>query len=224
MVGCGGEVVNGIRVNSVSKQIGSSTVALVRKTEDKETRSYCTGVWVSSVDILTAGHCVGALVEEDSGLSPVGEKVMYIVESEVTEVQKDPVMFHDGVVSGYDKAYDLGLIRVSGNVPDHNVSEFAEEMPGLGEQVYFVGHPRGMYWSYIVGVVAAYRREVGEEKHGPFVQVSAPVYFGNSGGGVFDRDGKLFGIASFITRSPNTGFYIHRDSIVKFLKNRVIGV
>ena len=89
-------------------------------------------------------------------------------------------------------------------------------MPGIGEHIFVVGHPRGMYWTYAEGTVSAYRNE---SSVGKVVQVNATVWFGNSGGGVFDADGKLLGICSRLTKVPQMNYYVHLDSVKKFLKD-----
>jgi S1-C subfamily serine protease len=53
------------------------------------------------------------------------------------------------------------------------------------------------------------------------VQISAPIWIGNSGGGAFNSDGHLIGLSSWITlRAPSVAFFIHRDEIKNFLKDK----
>lgn len=247
-MGCGGSTrptktaaVEKPAVRAPSAEIahmGKSTVALVTTDGEGETYSFCTGVWVSPNEILTANHCVVAArkrqlaiavetVEEMEALEEmevdaVDTPIHYTVDAE-SVLGEEPSATHLGVVKKTDKKNDLALIQVATQgVPVHDVAELASQMPALGETVTCVGHPRGLYWTYVGGLVSSYRKDMpdgdGGKRFGPFLQVSAPVYFGNSGGGVFDSEGKLLGIASFIASSPNTAFYIHRDNIKKFLK------
>lgn len=204
--------------------MGDSTVALVMADEDGDVRPYCTGVWISQDEILTANHCVEAVarhlydVDEDTPVDAVGVPIHYIVEKEA-RLGEEPTAQHLGYVKAVNEDNDLALVKVeTTGMPAHEFAEVADEMPALGEKILCVGHPRGLYWSYVQGLVSAYRKSMPNmDKGGPFVQVSAPVWFGNSGGGVFDTSGKLVGIASFITKAPNTAFYIHADNIKKFL-------
>jgi len=89
-------------------------------------------------------------------------------------------------------------------------------MPALGEHVYSVGHPKGMYWTFAEGTVSAYRENtvIGEA-----VQVNATVWYGNSGGGVFDSSGNLVGICSRLTRVPMMNYFVHLDSVKRMLKD-----
>lgn len=238
MMGCGGAVLpkGALPIRSSSdlvEHMGKSTVALMAIDDEGEIRPYCTGVWISEDVILTANHCAvgGAALtlrvdEDEVEVNPMGVSLHYIVRDEVTGVGVEPSSLHLGKVMAVDKDHDLALIKAEGKViPTHDVAVVASEMPALGEHVYVVGQVKGYYWSYVELVLSAYRSEMLKLElkfHGPFVQLSGPIYFGNSGGGCFDRDGKLIGIASFIVSSPSTSFFIHAESINKFLlKNKL---
>jgi len=242
-MGCGTGVGKTTPVRAPSEltaHMGNSTVGLVIRTKGLA-RVYCTGVWVSQDTILTAAHCVEAAArmnkkiaaansgkkpaddDDEISVDPVGEPISYVVESEVNGVGEEPSAVHLAKVTVNDSAHDLALVRaLPGGLPAHDIAELVEEMPALGEHVYIVGHVRGLWWSYVEGVVSAYRKELqGVDKEGPFVQTSSPVYYGNSGGGLFDSRGNLVGICSFMARAPQTNFFIHADSIRRLLKNNL---
>lgn len=153
---------------------------------------------------------------EEKGLS-----VHYIQENEVVEVGKEPSAWHLSKVLAFDDAHDLALLEVVGKaVPAHKVAKLAAETPALGETVHIVGQPVGMYWTYIQGNVAAYRGAEmmkGKDDKGPWMQVAAPVYYGNSGGGAFNDFGELVGIADWIKDAPEMSFFIHVDTMRSFL-------
>jgi S1-C subfamily serine protease len=198
------------------EHIGDSTVALVRIAVDEEggysIRPFCTGVWLSNNEILTAGHCVA----HEENADPVDAKVYYVIQKEVKEVLDDPAALHLSKVVAFDEEHDLALIKAAeGGIPGHSVADLASEMPSLGEHIWVVGHPRGMYWSYVEGTVSAYRNE---STVGKVVQVNATVWFGNSGGGVFDSSGNLLGVCSRLTRVPMMNYFVHLDSVKKFVK------
>lgn len=220
--------------SSMIKNMSDSTVALVFQASDgivKDSKYsvYCTGVWISSNEILTAHHCVqgaanmaGGIDDEDEKnyIDPMDMSINYIVENEVAGVGEQPTSVHFGKVVAVDELHDLAIVKDVGKVVvEHKVAELADIGPGVGESIFVVGHVKGLYWSHIRGTVAAYRGNVsGVDKMGPFLQLSAPVYFGNSGGGVFDEDGKLVGIVSFMVRAPLTNFAIELKSIDKMIK------
>lgn len=213
--------------DALHSHIGESTVALVHfkvimgKNEDGESepkgveiRPHCTAVWVSPEEIVTADHCV----EDEEVPDPVGTKTYYVIQREVKEVLDDPAAIHMAKIVAVDKDNDVALLKaVPGGIPGHEYVGLPSEMPAVGEHVYSVGHPRGMYWSYAEGTVSAYR---GDDSSGigKVVQVNATVWYGNSGGGVFDGAGNLVGICSRLTRVPMMNYFVHVDSVKKLLK------
>lgn len=223
---CAGTITNK-QPNSLVRHMGSSTVALVYEIEGNQ-KVFCTGVWVDDKKILTANHCVEAVAEANAQKEAgegepaipddlVNTPMHYVMQQEVQGVGDEPFAVHLGKAIKVDHDHDLALIEALGPVPSHDNAKLVNESPAVGERVHFVGHVKGLYWTFVDGNVAAYREEVGMFK-GEFMQVSAPVWFGNSGGGVFTEDGKLCGISSFITRAaPNVAFYVHAETIRKFL-------
>lgn len=224
----------------VIKEMGTSTAALVLRHGD-DVFVYCTAVWVSERTILTAHHCVeGAATQwakdhskknsddddddDDDIQLPklMGFKMYYTVQGEVEGVGREPSATHLATVALLDKTHDLALLKVEGKViPPHTVAKLADAAPEVGEHVYILGHVKGLYWSHIEGVVSATRDDVPSMNlkiHGPFLQISGPVFYGNSGGGAFNTKGELVGIASFMYRAPQTTMFIHLNAIKSFLK------
>lgn len=211
--------------------INSYTVALMGITSKGEFKTYCTGVWVSDRLIVTANHCVEAAAEIKLGKDEAeelesleGMVVYYSVMGEVDEVGKSTFGIHASMVVVADGDHDLAILRASGDaVPGHESARLANTSPGVGEDVHVVGQVKGLYWSYVRGVVSGYRGSLpermlpGSNFTGPFMQVSAPIYFGNSGGGAFNGDGELVGIVSFSGGAPNTAMLVHLSTIKKFL-------
>lgn len=199
--------------DSIHQHVGSSTVGLVQMDEDGDVRVYCTGIWVGADKILTANHCV----EREEGSDPTDRVVYYVIEKEVHELGELPAALHRGTVMAYDGDNDLALIKaVAAGVPPHEVAELADELPAMGEHVLVVGHPKGAYWTYVEGTVAAYRKET---PIGKAIQFNGTAWFGNSGGGLFDMEGHLLGVCSRLVNIPNMSLFVHLDSIKQFIKN-----
>lgn len=78
----------------------------------------------------------------------------------------------------------------------------------VGKKVYALGDPRGLELTLTDGIISALRRD----KDGVtlrYIQTSAPISPGSSGGGLFDSDGKLIGItAMYRIESQNLNFAI----------------
>ncbi len=179
-----------------------STVALVRRVEVEGGGSvmapYCTGVRISEKEIITAKHCL----EGKRG-------VEYIEREDMVGVYKEPKRVRKGRVV-YMGRVDLGIIEVD---EGGDWVEIGEEV-GIGEGVYVVGHPRGLYWTLSRCGVSAYRKDSGEG----VIQVEGVVWYGNSGGGVFDRGGRLLGIASRLTEVPGMAYFVGKEDMEEVIR------
>jgi S1-C subfamily serine protease len=78
----------------------------------------------------------------------------------------------------------------------------------VGEDVYALGNPQGLESTFSPGIVSAKRSENGVN----YIQMTAPVTNGSSGGGLFDSRGNLIGINTFLLRGEgNLNFAISAD-------------
>ncbi len=75
----------------------------------------------------------------------------------------------------------------------------------VGEKVYTIGNPSGLEATFGEGLVSGLRMYKGVR----FVQTSAPISPGSSGGGLFDEHGNLLGITTFkVGDAENLNFAI----------------
>lgn len=207
------------------QKIEDSTVALVEY-EGSVSSLYCAGVWITEDKILTANHCAEAMgrsaneIDEFVDYDAVGNQILTMPRS---EDENDKKTFH-GVVLVVDHNNDLAIIKVNDPPKTHEIVELAQGKIEIGSDVHIVGHTAGMSWTYIRGTVSSSRITLGPASgSGPMIvnalQISSPAWKGNSGGGAFDKNGKLIGISSWVSaRAPMLSFFIHRDEIIKFLK------
>lgn len=237
ILGCGGRMDQVKSPSSGVQHLADSTVALMMRDKDGDWRVFCTGVWVGDGEIATAHHCVQAVANilaskgadeeaksEKVDVDVLGVKIHYIVQSEVEGIEEEPSGVHLAKVVMDDSHHDVSLLKaVGGNVPKHDLAVLASRMPGVGDKIEVIGHVKGMYWTYVEGNVSAYRDGLPEryiDITGPFMQYAAPVYFGNSGGGVFNKDGELVGIVSFMASAPMTNFAIPVKRIRTMMKEQ----
>jgi hypothetical protein len=217
-------------------------------TPGAEMYPFCTAVWIGSNDLLTAQHCVEDLGKTDEvkmadalndllkelGLggdaptwNPVGQSVLYSMQSDIKACSPNqgPVAalacvksYHEGTVRAIDRKKDLALIHV-GNPAPHLVAVLSQATLHDGDELHIVGQTSGLWFTYVKGYISATRLDMGlGDIMCKTLQVSAPIWFGNSGGGAWDSQGNLVGISSFMLRNtPNTGFFIHVDIIREFL-------
>jgi S1-C subfamily serine protease len=81
--------------------------------------------------------------------------------------------------------------------------------PAVGEHVFAIGHPGDGAGGTLVrtlsdGIISSVGR-TAKEFGGTFIQVTVPVNWGNSGGPIFDDEGKVIAIATFIRRHRKDG-------------------
>jgi S1-C subfamily serine protease len=189
------------------ENLRQTTVAIVDTSLGKIIPT-CSGVWIDQNIILTAAHCV-----EDSTL---------IEYSTVADYNNEKVK--KAIVIAADKQVDLAIIVSSEIDEPHPVASLSGQIISTGDKVNIVGHPVGYAWTYSSGYVSSIRSNMSgpvgiSEK---IIQISAPVWLGNSGGGAFDEDGRLIGICSWISKNgPQLTFFVHRDAINKFIVDNV---
>jgi len=205
-------------------EMSQETVALTYLSEDGTTVPFCTAVWVNSTTILTANHCVESLAESKETVGVEKLEVSYSLQEELGQFRETPHASHLSRVLAVNVNNDLALLRALSPVPIHKNAILASSPPAIEEHLHFLGNPGGLTFTYVQGSVSAYRDSLPTvDFNGPFMQVSAPIWKGNSGGGAFNDKGELCGISSFIMASiPYTAFYIHLNTIRKFLLDNKI--
>lgn len=186
------------------ERLEDKTVALTSVNREGSMTAYCSGVWVGTNKILTAAHCV-----ESRDVTP------YMIKS---DVGKDIARL--SIKVKVDERSDLALLVTDPeNTPAHRIAQLSKEKPFAGLKVYIEGHTTGMWWTYSEGVVSSNIRTIFEEGKVPAIQISAPAWFGNSGGGAFNERGELVGICSWLSvKGPNLTFFVPSDSLKDFLK------
>jgi S1-C subfamily serine protease len=116
-------------------------------------------------------------------------------------------MYNTRLVGG-DTFYDIAVLEFI-DAPGQEITTitFREAEARVGEQVFAIGNPLGEYpYSVSEGIISAKNRTRGglTGKFG-FLQSTATVIWGNSGGPLIDKDGKVIGINSQIAFAENGG-------------------
>lgn len=208
----------------------SSTVALVRLGLDisvdaegiqvePATKAFCSGVWVSASSFLTAHHCVDEL--------ELGAEVAYVTSRDIPTDGRKLFQVKIAKLAAIDADHDLAILRAL-VPPPHEIAALSVEQIRPGDETQTMGHPLGLWFSYSSGEVAAIREAkltAGEDdpiKATLWIQTTAPISPGNSGGGLFDSHGHLIGICSRGRRDgQNVNFYVHRNHLAAFLRKQV---
>ena len=87
----------------------------------------------------------------------------------------------------------------------------------VGEKVYTIGNPSGLEATLGEGLISGLRERDGVR----YVQTSAPISPGSSGGGLFDEHGNLLGITAFkVVDAENLNFAIAAEDYWAKAKSR----
>lgn len=133
--------------------------------------------------------------------------VNLFIGKDFTAIEAEVVKFHDFL--------DLAVIKVRGKLPKKRAIKgisFASPQ----DRIFLVGHHLGRPYLYGEGVFAGYQ--------GIYDIVQIPTLFGNSGSGVFNKDGKLVGLifainaVNYFSYDVAHGLAISGISIELFLK------
>ena len=106
---------------------------------------------------------------------------------------------YDMELVGGDTFYDIAVLKfldIPG--PEINTIDFRNTEVRIGEQVYALGNPLGDYpYSVSDGIISGKNRiRKGIMGKFGFLQTTATIIWGNSGGPLFDNNGKIIGIVN----------------------------
>jgi S1-C subfamily serine protease len=155
-----------------------------------------------------------------------GSTIQFMTPEDANGVFENPKRKRTAVVSASDYDHDLAMLVVNDNdIPcGHSIITLANNNSVIGEEIYVMGHPAALNWSFAHGYMSAERKTflpAGAHK-GPWYQVDVAAWRGNSGGGVFNTNGELLGIASFLTPAPGHVMYVHLDSVRAFVQSQLL--
>jgi S1-C subfamily serine protease len=86
----------------------------------------------------------------------------------------------------------------------------------VGETVYTIGNPLGLHNTLSEGLVSGIRKD----RSVLVIQTTAPIAPGSSGGGLFDADGRLLGITTFMLGDVGSlNFAIAAEEYSSLLQN-----
>jgi tetratricopeptide (TPR) repeat protein len=124
----------------------------------------------------------------------------------------DALLNVEGVVLT-DSENDLALIKVHGtDFPKIQWGDSDNVKPG--EKVYVIGSPYGYEKTISDGIISGIRGQKRE------LQITAPISPGSSGGPVFDSEGRVIGVATYLRKdAQNLNFAMPISLIDKMLKS-----
>lgn len=105
------------------------------------------------------------------------------------------------------KGIDLALVEGHVANPEHlGVTALGGGVGKVGAEVFAIGNPLGLAWSYSAGTLGAVRHWTTQDGQSVrILQTDANIAPGSSGGGLFHRDGHLLGVMSFLRQGHAGG-------------------
>ena len=177
-----------------------------RKAKKTIYEGFGTVVVVASVGELGSGRGTGFIIEVDdtSALIVTNHHVVDQVINSPTEfkveIQTAGSMWkYDAEIVGYDVIADIAVLRIHKQDDEEwEAAEFAEpDDYSTGTPVVVIGHGMSMMWTATQGHVV-YKDRYGMRPYNLMIQTDAVINQGNSGGPMFNIDGKVIGVAQSI--------------------------
>jgi serine protease Do len=115
---------------------------------------------------------------------------------------------------------DLALLKIEEKIDIKLTKVYLSDSDKLnvGDPVFAIGNPHGLERSVSEGIVSTKSRNFGDHL---FIQTTAPLNPGNSGGPLFNLKGEVIGVNSMgYLFSDGLGFAIQVNDVKGFLKNR----
>lgn len=152
----------------------------------------------------------------------------------IEEASKARVQLHDGTdcevlgCRAVDPDADLAILELKdppGKMTILALRKAEELRPGAN--VIAIGHPRGFKFSVTTGIVSAlhrsdelpspYREFISAPPDQTWIQTTAPISPGNSGGPLLDEQGRVIGINTWVAGGTNLGFAVHIRHVAELL-------
>jgi len=127
----------------------------------------------------------------------------------IEKAEETVVTFSDGTTSkakiiGRDSKTDLALLKVDTKKKLAALEWGDSDKARVGDWVISIGNPFGLGGSVTAGIISARARDINSGPFDDFIQTDAAINRGNSGGPLFDMDGKVVGVNAAIF-SPSGG-------------------
>ena len=101
-------------------------------------------------------------------------------------------------VIGKDPYMDLAVLQIESDEKFTPVSFGDSDKARIGDWVIAIGNPFGLGGTVTSGIISSRNRDIGLTRYDDFIQTDASINIGNSGGPLFDVNGKVIGINTAI--------------------------
>ena len=190
-----------------------STTVLSEKTY-KELMGFVLNSTVKIVSYHDDGRASGSgVILSDSGLILTNYHVIHnSVNLKVWLYQNREKRYYTARVVSVDPTADLALIDIDPNEDDYFTVadfEFDTDVVHAGVEVIAVGHPLGLPWSVTKGVINSVNRPSFITPYVSLIQHDAVIQHGSSGGPLFNDQGNLIGINTYVLSPKERGVSVY---------------
>ena len=162
----------------------------------------------------------------------IDEKGIVVTNNHVIQGAEDIVVSVNGSkeykakVIGKDPYMDLAVLQIESDEKFIPVSFGDSDKARVGDWVIAIGNPYGFGGTVTTGIISSRNRDIGLTRYDDFIQTDASINVGNSGGPLFDLDGKVVGINTAIiapgrSGSIGIGFAIPSNSASKVIEQLI---
>ncbi len=119
-------------------------------------------------------------------------------------------------IIGVDVEKDILILKIADKTfPSITVGN--SDLLNVGQKIYAIGSPMGFENTITEGIISGLRSD--EERTKNFIQISAAISHGSSGGAVVNAKGELIGISTLsVTKGQNLNFAIPINEVIKVYK------
>jgi hypothetical protein len=191
-------------IPTIAKAANGSIVSVVMSDKDGKPIAQGSGFLVSRDGLIVTNYHV--ILEGSSAIAKFPDGAFFVV---------------DGVVA-FDKTRDVAVIQAHGK-NFRTLTLGNSDRVRVGEEVVAIGNPLSLESTVSNGIVSGIRTV--KEEGGTFLQVTAPISPGSSGGPLFNMAGEVVGITTlYLKGGENLNFAIPINDAKRLLLNRSGGL
>ena len=158
-------------------------VAMIISYKDGVPYTQGSGFFINKNTMVTNYHCVAGT-----------EKLEF-------KIAGNEEVYQGAKVVKASPLHDLAIIKTRQDFPYVKIDSLGKEK--VGAKIYAIGNPRGLEGTISDGILSGKRDNEGVE----YLQITAPISPGNSGGPVLNEKGVVIGVATFTYKnSQNLNF------------------
>jgi len=134
----------------------------------------------------------------------IDKKGIVVTNNHVIQGAEDIIVSVNGAteykaeVIGKDPYMDLAVLKIISDEKFIPVSFGDSDKARIGDWVIAIGNPFGLGGTVTSGIISSRNRDIGLTRYDDFIQTDASINVGNSGGPLFDINGKVIGINTAI--------------------------